>query len=651
MEVDKKAIHHSGWVLKKKKKKMQGYAKRWLVLYEDGTLVYSLDPEKKPRGIIEVPHASMSSDIRHDLKMLSDDDFAQWRTVLRKFLHYQPDELVTAQSNDSAPTQPGSKADQLVNSSIEQLRKIPASSQSAEINTVLNQLVELQSELAKIQAATTNRFSGDWAARSAAGSPLASPRTSIAGGIVGSSASSFTGGDDADFYDANDHMEGAEYNIEEELGQGYDDQGNQDSEGSSDTDEPQERGSMPAANGTRSSGQEIQYRESLPAPVTGEEVSLFSMLKKNVGKDLSTISFPVSFNCPLSLLQAVAEEYEYAPSLLERAASSQDNVERLSLVSAFAVSGYASTAQRSIRKPFNPLLGETYECIRADRDLHFVAEKVVHRPPIVAAYAYGKGWKAHSCGTVKNKFWGKSLELITEGSQLIELDTGEQYSISKPSSFMRNLLAGNKYLEHVGELVVTELTSQMRVVIQFKESSMWGGASSRNHLAGTMYNANNKVITQFKGKWDEQFSRQTEKDHLQVLWEAAPMPSNPSKYYGFTNFALSLNQITPDLDGVLPPTDSRLRPDQRALEEGNLDQAESLKASLENKQRERRKRMEDEGEDYLPQWFHHNSNATEDQPEFVYGGNDQREYFQIRSKVAQNDSSWDVKGADIFNEP
>lgn len=44
-----------------------GYAKRWLVLFEDGTLSYAIDPEKESRGIIDVPHASVSSDIRHGM--------------------------------------------------------------------------------------------------------------------------------------------------------------------------------------------------------------------------------------------------------------------------------------------------------------------------------------------------------------------------------------------------------------------------------------------------------------------------------------------------------------------------------------------------------------------------------------------------------
>lgn len=44
-------------------------------------------------------------------------------------------------------------------------------------------------------------------------------------------------------------------------------------------------------------------------------------------------------------------------------------------VAAFAVSGYASTEGRTC-KPFNPVLGETYEADFPDKGIRFFSEKV-----------------------------------------------------------------------------------------------------------------------------------------------------------------------------------------------------------------------------------------------------------------------------------
>lgn len=41
------------------------------------------------------------------------------------------------------------------------------------------------------------------------------------------------------------------------------------------------------------------------------------------------------------------------------------------------------------------------------------------------------------------------------------------------------------------------------------------------------------------------------------------MPVDLEQYYGFTKFAIELNELDPSLKLLLPPTDTRLRVDQR----------------------------------------------------------------------------------------
>ena len=58
--------------------------------------------------------------------------------------------------------------------------------------------------------------------------------------------------------------------------------------------------------------------------------------------------------------------------------------------------------------------------------------------------------------------------------------------------------------------------------------------------------------------------------------------------YEFTDFSCSLNEME---EGV-SPTDSRFRPDQRMMEEGDYDSANAKKYELEEKQRKRRRERE-----------------------------------------------------------
>lgn len=60
-------------------------------------------------------------------------------------------------------------------------------------------------------------------------------------------------------------------------------------------------------------------RKKLPDPVEKEKgASLWSIIKDNIGKDLTNVCLPVYFNEPLSSLQKCCEDLEYT-YLLDRA--------------------------------------------------------------------------------------------------------------------------------------------------------------------------------------------------------------------------------------------------------------------------------------------------------------------------------------------
>lgn len=134
-------------------------------------------------------------------------------------------------------------------------------------------------------------------------------------------------------------------------------------------------------------------RSALPVSHThnSKDASMWSVLRKNAGKKLSQVSMPVTFNEPLSALQRICEELENS-FLLDQASISDQSHERLLLIGAFAVSMYGCTAYRSGRKPFNPLLGETYDIVLPERGFRFMSEQVSHHPPISVGLAESKHW-------------------------------------------------------------------------------------------------------------------------------------------------------------------------------------------------------------------------------------------------------------------
>jgi len=238
------------------------------------------------------------------------------------------------------------------------------------------------------------------------------------------------------------------------------------------------------------------------------------------------------------------------------------------------------------------MLAETFEDVR----MKYIAEKVRHQPFAMAYHAEGEGWELYATSEGKTKFWGKSLDIIPLGTTHLKIGD-DHFSWNKPSSFMRNLMMGTKYLEHQGKMTIENKTNRDRCVLEFKQNGYW---APLNQVTGTVLSPSGQVITHLEGKWDEQIAQTLESSsHFRVLWRITPFPKLAEEYYGFTSFGITLNEITEDLEGKLPPTDSRFRPDVRALELGDVEEAEAQKARVEEKQRERRKR----GQEMQPRWF------------------------------------------------
>ena len=91
-----------------------------------------------------------------------------------------------------------------------------------------------------------------------------------------------------------------------------------------------------------------------------------------------------------------------------------ESTRRILYVAAFAMSNYSSTINR-IAKPFNPLLGETFEYVRPDRQYRYISEQVSHHPPISACFCESPSWEYMGCVDAKSKFLGRSFEIRPTG--------------------------------------------------------------------------------------------------------------------------------------------------------------------------------------------------------------------------------------------
>ncbi|XP_053707756.1 oxysterol-binding protein-related protein 7-like isoform X1 [Synchiropus splendidus] len=345
-------------------------------------------------------------------------------------------------------------------------------------------------------------------------------------------------------------------------------------------------------------------RTALPAPGTdNSHIGIMSILYNNIGKDLSRVSMPVALNEPLSLLQRLSEELEYT-ELLDMANHIDDPYERMVYVAAFSISGYAWASWRFRYKPFNPVLGETYESHREDRGFRYVSEQVSHHPPISACHAESENFTFWQDQRWKNKFWGKSVEIISSGPVNVSLPRyGDHYEWNKAVTCIHNVLSQQRWLEHYGEVVIKNTKSDVCTCkITFVKSRYWSSDNSKNEVQGVVLDQAGEVVHRFGGLWHEGIFCDT-LPTPKCIWKPNVQPDDHAQFYGFSRYARELNELTPELKKVLPPTDTRYRPDQRLLEEGKVAEADKRKDQVEEKQRERRKEMAKQGEEHTPRFF------------------------------------------------
>lgn len=189
------------------------------------------------------------------------------------------------------------------------------------------------------------------------------------------------------------------------------------------------------------------------------KVSIWAIIKDSIGKDISKLSVPVYFNDPTSLLQKCAQSMEYNHILDQAIAikNEENAIKRLAYVAIYSIS-QLTICERNATKPFNPLIGETYEFV--NNDMEFLSEQVSHHPPVTANFCRGKNanYKLWNNQKTNTKFKGKSLDFTQQFKTYIEFeDHSETYEIESPTLSAHNLIIGTPYVDIGG-------TSSVRLI-------------------------------------------------------------------------------------------------------------------------------------------------------------------------------------------
>ncbi|CAN6471775.1 unnamed protein product [Victoria cruziana] len=196
------------------------------------------------------------------------------------------------------------------------------------------------------------------------------------------------------------------------------------------------------------------------------------MMHKYIGSDVtSMVTLPVIIFEPMTMLQKMAELMEYS-SLLDQADECEDPYMRLVYASSWAISVYF--AYQRTWKPFNPILGETYEMVNHG-GITFLAEQVSHHPPMSAGHAENEHFTYDVTSKLKTKFLGNSLDVYPVGRTRVTLKrSGVILDLVPPPTKVNNLIFGRTWVDSPGEMIMTNLTTGDKTVLYFQPCGWFG---------------------------------------------------------------------------------------------------------------------------------------------------------------------------------
>jgi hypothetical protein len=242
---------------------------------------------------------------------------------------------------------------------------------------------------------------------------------------------------------------------------------------------------------------------------------------------------------------------------------------------AFVISGLHQSIQ--VEKPFNPILGETFQGRYADGSEVYL-EQTAHHPPISVSQLIGpeKSFVLSATFQPEVRFRGNSLYAdMTNGTRpIISFKDGSSISYALPCLHVGSVIVGSRYIEFLGTINFVDKVNGLEAQVTIGPStSGWfkNGCGSSDSIRGSLHvgkdnpsvldEKNSKII---EGSW---------LSHLNIggheIWNIANSKQEFPQY--------------PQHEAL--PSDSRHRPDCQQLREGNVEAAEKIKNHLENEQR------------------------------------------------------------------
>jgi hypothetical protein len=211
-------------------------------------------------------------------------------------------------------------------------------------------------------------------------------------------------------------------------------------------------------------------------------------------KGIVNFSLPIQICSGESALICLARNISYAPLLLENS-TAMTAVERIKKLITLNIS-WCSLAL-STQKPFNPILGETYQGFLNGCPL--LMEQISHHPAIAYLYFVGRGYKIYGqlapniCLRL-NYISGVNEEFIT-----IEFDNGDKCQFSISTLVINGIFFGERSIYFDENCFVIDKGNNLIAEIRYnaKNNSLFRSTDNPDFLMGEIYQVTAVFMNKF----------------------------------------------------------------------------------------------------------------------------------------------------------
>lgn len=319
---------------------------------------------------------------------------------------------------------------------------------------------------------------------------------------------------------------------------------------------------------------------------------LISQLK--LGMDLTKVTMPAFILEKRSLLEMYADFYSPTQLLIDVCTAKTPLQRMNSLVIYYLASFYCARKGNDAQKPYNPVLGETFQCSfykdnnKKNSRFQFVAEQISHQPPTTAMHVTCDDLQLQltTALTSKCRFMNMSVGLTNVGRGKLKLSKyDEVYTINYPSVYCKQLLT-TPYCEITGKCTIECEKTKLSATINFLTKPNIGGELNR---ITAEVKKNGEVVTKVTGKWNEEIDL----EYLKTDEEES-----------VSGKSININQIEIGNKFVTPLEKQQDRESRKfwreltsSLEECKFERASELKLNIEEKERSSKDLT------YQPQYF------------------------------------------------